>query len=155
MIKSPNRLFASLVITVTTLFVSNCKTPDEQVVLKSIKDVVVDGTSEPRLKATALLYNPNPHRGKLKRINIDIFVNGKKAGVIDQKLSTAIPAKGDFSVPLEVKLATKELGFLNTVLSLVGGKKIKVHYKGSLKVTYHGLPIKVPIDYEDEVKIRL
>lgn len=155
MIKNLNRLFTLLVISGTALFLSNCKTPEEQVVLKNIKDVVVDGTSEPRLKATALLYNPNPHRGKLKRINIDIYVNDKKAGVIDQKLSTEIPAKGDFTVPLEVKLATKELGFLNTVLSLVGGKKIKVHYKGSLKVTYHGLPIKVPIDYEDEVKIRL
>lgn len=154
MIKYATHLFALFLIAGTSLVMTNCKKPEEQVVLKSIKDVVVDGTSEPRLKATALLYNPNPHHGKLKRINIDIFVNGKKAGVIDQKLSTVIPAKGDFTVPLEVKLATKELGFLNTVLSLVGGKRIKVQYKGSLKVTYHGLPIKVPIDYEDEVKVK-
>lgn len=154
MIRYSPRVFTFLLLAGAAFLLVNCDKPDQQVVLKNIKDVVVDGTDEPKLKATAVLYNPNSQRGKLKRIDIDIFVNGKKAGVVDQKLSTVIPAKGDFTVPLEIKLASKEFGFLNTVLSLVGGKKMKVHYKGSLKLTYHGLPIKVPIDYEDEVKVR-
>lgn len=144
----------ALMLIICTSLLLQCKAPDQQIVLKNITDVVVDGTDAPRLKATALLYNPNPQRGKLKRINIDIFVNGKKAGVVDQKLALAIPAKADFSVPLEVQLATKDFGFLNTVLSLVGGKKMKVQYKGSLKVTYHGLPITIPVDYEDDVKVK-
>ena len=73
--------------------------PKEQVVLRQIKDVVVDGTGEPVLKARAIFYNPNNMRMKLRRIKVDVFVNGKKAAVVDQELKTLIPAKAEFSIP--------------------------------------------------------
>src|SRR5690606_6112613 len=98
--------------------------------------------------------NPNDMRGKLKKIDIEIYVNGKKAATVDQSLKTSIPARAEFSVPLEVKLALKELGVMDTLFGMIGGKKFKVHYKGSLKLSYRGLPIKVPVDYEDEVRLR-
>src|SRR5690606_32901102 len=102
----------------------------EQIVLRDIKDVVVDATSEPTLKANAVLYNPNKVRGKLKKIDVEIFVNGKKAATVDQSFNTAIPAQAEFTVPLNVKLAMKELGFVDTLLGMVGGKKLEIHYKG-------------------------
>ena len=37
--------------------------------------------TDPMLKANAIFYNPNNMRGKLKKIDIEIFVNGKKAGI--------------------------------------------------------------------------
>lgn len=135
-------------------FTFSCKAPEQEVVLRKIRDVVVDGTTEPKLKAQAILYNPNHHHGKLRRIKLDIYVNGKKAGSIDQKMHITIPAKDEFSVPIEVKLASKEFGFLDTLLGFIGGKKFDVHYKGSIRVSYHGLPIRVPIDYKDEVRVR-
>jgi len=85
---------------------------------------------------------------------MDIFVNGKRAGSIDQRMRITIPAKAEFSVPIEVNLAMKEFGFLDTLLGFIGGKKFDVHYKGSIRVTYHGVPIRVPIDYKDEVRVR-
>ncbi len=114
----------------------------------------MDASSEPLLKANAIFYNPNSVRGKLKKINVEIFVDGKKAASVDQSLKTSIPAGAEFTVPLEVKLAIKELGLLDTILGMVGGKTFKIHYKGSLKLSYHGLPINVPVDYKDEVRIR-
>jgi hypothetical protein len=54
------------------------------------------------------------HRGKLKKIKVDIFLNGKKAASVDQELKTTIPANDEFTVPIEVKLAIKELGFMDT-----------------------------------------
>jgi len=44
---------------------------------------------------------------------------------------------------------------LDTLLGMLGGKKLNVHYKGALKLNYHGMPIRVPVDYKDEVRIRL
>lgn len=132
----------------------SCKAPEQEVVLRKIRDVVVDGSHDPKLKAQAILYNPNKHHGKLKRIKMDIYVNGKKAGSIDQKMHITIPAKAEFSVPIEVKLAMKEFGFLDTLLGFIGGKKFDVHYKGSIRVSYHGLPLRVPIDYKDEVRVK-
>jgi hypothetical protein len=57
-------------------------------------------------------------------------------------------------VPIEVKLAIKELGLMDTLLGMLGGRKFEVHYKGALKLSYHGIPINVPVDYKDDVKIR-
>lgn len=127
--------------------------PKEEVVLKQIRDVVVDASSDPKLKANAIFHNPNAKRGRLKKIKVDIYVNEKKVGSVDQELTIKIPARGEFTVPLEVNLAMKELGFMDTLLGFLGGKKFDVRYEGFLKLTYHGFPIKVPVNYKDEVRI--
>lgn len=134
--------------------VSGCKRPKEEIVLRQIKDIVVDATSSPLLKANAIFFNPNDVRGKLRRINVDIFVDGKKAASVNQELKTLIPANAEFSVPIEVSLAIKELGFMDTLLGVIGGKKFEVRYEGTLKLSYHGVPINVPVNYRDEVRIR-
>lgn len=131
-----------------------CAKPDQDIVLRQIKDVVVDASSEPMLKANAVFYNPNRVRGRLKKIDVEIFVNGKKAASVDQKLKTVIPAAAEFTVPIEVKLALKELGFMDTLFGMIGGKTFQIHYKGSLNLSYHGLPLHVPVDYKDEARIR-
>jgi len=143
----------SVLFIIALFLFSSCK-PEEDVVLRQIRDVVVDANTEPMLKANAIFYNPNNMRGKLKRINVEIFVNGKKAATVNQKLKTAIPAKNEFAVPLEVKLSMKELGFMDTLLGVIGGKTFEVRYEGYLKLTYRGIPIKVPVNYKDEVRIR-
>lgn len=153
------RIFLSLAsphyfIFILILISGACKQPDQEIVLRHVRDVVVDATSEPMLKANAIFYNPNDMRGRLKKIDIEIFVNGKKAASVDQSFKTSIPAASEFTVPLEVKLALKEIGVMDTIFGMIGGKKFDIHYKGSLKITYRGLPINVPVDYEDEVRLR-
>ena len=133
---------------------TGCKAPDQDIVLRQIRDVVVDATSDPMLKANAIFFNPNDVRGKLKKIDVEIFVNGKKAASVDQSLKTSIPAQSEFTVPLEVKLAIKEMGVMDTLFGMIGGKTFKIHYKGSLRLSYRGLPITVPVDYHDEVRLR-
>lgn len=132
----------------------SCQKPDQDIVLRQVRDVVVDASSEPILKANAVFFNPNDVRGRLKKIDVEIFVDGKKAASVDQEMKTSIPAQSEFTVPLEVKLAIKELGIMDTLFGMIGGKTFKIHYKGSLKLSYRGLPITVPVDYKDDVKIR-
>jgi LEA14-like dessication related protein len=146
-------------LTVSTLLIISsvllqCEKPDQEIVLRRIKDVVVDASSDPVLKANAVFYNPNKVRGKIKKIKVDIYVNGKKAANVDQDFKLMVPAQSEFTVPLEVKLAMKELGFFDTVLGVLGGKKFDVRYEGFLKLNYRGIPIKVPVDYKDEVRIK-
>lgn len=136
------------------VFVAGCKKPDQDIVLRHINDVVLDATSGPMLKANAIFYNPNNVRGRLKKIDVEIFVNGKKAASVEQALKTTIPAASEFTVPLEVKLAIKELGVMDTIFGMIGGKTFEVHYKGSLKLSYRGFPINVPVDYKDDVRLR-
>ena len=144
---SPMAAFACIL-----LVMAGCKKPDQDIVLRQIRDVVVDASSEPMLRANAIFYNPNDMRGRLKKIDVEIFVNGKKAASVNQTLKTSIPAASEFTVPLEVKLAIKELGVMDTIFGMIGGKKFDIHYKGSLGLTYRGFPIKVPVDYHDDVR---
>lgn len=152
--KAMKQFFSSLLLFLTLSVVFSGCGPKEPIVLRQIKDVVVDATTDPLLKAKAIFYNPNATRGRLREIKVDIYVNGKKAGEIDQHLGMQIPAKKEFTVPLEVKLALKEFGVLDTIFSMLGGKKFDVQYKGVLKLSYHGVPIRVPVDYKDEIRLK-
>ena len=136
------------------LLVGSCR-PKEDIVLRNIRDIVVDVNTEPVLKAQAILYNPNNIRIKLRKIAIDVYVNGKKSGRVDQEPKMVIPAEAEFTIPLEVKLNMKELGLLDTIFGIIGGKKLKVEYKGSISVTYKGLPIRIPVNYQSEVRIKM
>jgi LEA14-like dessication related protein len=149
-----NRLQYVVCFIFLLFFFTQCEKPDQDIVLRRIKDVVVDATTDPTLKANAVFFNPNKVRGRIKKVKIDIFVNGKKAGNVDQDFKLVVPSQSEFTVPIEVKLAVKELGFMDTVLGLIGGKKFEVRYEGFLKLSYHGIPIKVPVDYKDDVRIK-
>lgn len=148
------RNVSAIWIAIVCVIFSSCERPDERIVLRDIRDVVVDASTEPMLRANAVFYNPNDIRGRLKKIDVVIYVNGKRAAHVDQKLKTVIPAKGEFKVPLEVKLNIKELGFMDTLLGVLGGKKFDVRYEGKLKFTYKGFPFSVPVKHQDEVRVR-
>ena len=135
------------------LLAGACK-PKEEIVLRNVRDIVIDANTEPTLRAQAILYNPNNIRIKLRSAEIDVYVNGKKSGRIDQELKMMIPAEAEFTVPLEVKLNMKELGLMDTLMGMLGGKKLKVEYKGSIRLTYKGVPIRVPINHQSEVRIK-
>lgn len=143
-----------IILFVVLIVAGGCKKPDQDIVLRHINDVVLDATSGPMLKANAIFYNPNGMRGRLRKIDVEIFVNGKKAASVEQTLRTSIPAASEFTVPLEVRLAIKELGVMDTIFGMIGGKTFEVHYKGSLKLSYRGFPVNVPVDYKDDVRLR-
>ncbi|NOT75176.1 MAG: LEA type 2 family protein [Cyclobacteriaceae bacterium] len=128
--------------------------PKEQVVLRAvnIKEVKTGADGNPLLFADVVFYNPNSTRMRLKRIDLDVMVDGKKAARVDQHLSQLIKGKSEFTIPLEVQLSMKDIGLLDTILNLFGGKKYAVQFEGSMKVTVRGFPVKVPVKYSDELK---
>jgi LEA14-like dessication related protein len=143
-----------LLLAALSFSVTSCL-PKKDIELRHIKSVVGDISDEPMLKAQVVFFNPNEQKGTLKKIKADVFVGGKKVALVDQRVKVKVPSRGEFTLPLEVKLNLKESGVINTLLSFVGARKIKVRYKGHVKVIYHGLPVTVPIDREEEVSVRL
>ena len=148
-----NSQFYWVVTLICLLTIGACK-PKEDVVLRQVRDIVVDANTEAFLKAQAVLYNPNNIKMKLRKIDVVIFVDGKNAAHIDQEMKLPVPAKDEFIVPLEAKLNLKELGLLDTIFGILGGKKMKVEYKGSISITYKGFPIKVPVNYKSDIRVR-
>jgi LEA14-like dessication related protein len=146
-------LFLGLVISGLLL---SC-TPKEEIVFRGVRNITVemDETQEPLLSGEAFFYNPNNTKMKLKEISIDVLVDGKLSAKVRQDLKLPIPAKSDFSVPLIAKLSLKELGLLDTIINLIGGKKYQIQYIGFVRVAVHGVTIKVPVKYKEELRIKL
>lgn len=131
-------------------------TPKEDIIFKGIKKVEVqaDG-SEPILSAEAYFNNPNNIRMKLKEVNVDILVDGKVSAKVRQKLKLEIPAQSDFSVSLSARLSFKDIGLVDTIINLIGGKKYQIQYIGFVRVAVHGVTVKVPVKFTEERRIRL
>lgn len=130
--------------------------PKEQVVLRAIENVELapGREGEPKLIADALFYNPNKVRLKVKKISMEVFIDGKKAANINQKLNSIVKSESEFSLPLEIQLSLKEFGLFNALASLFGGKKYELHYVGHIGVSVKGFPLRIPVDYKREVRLR-
>jgi LEA14-like dessication related protein len=139
-----------------TVLISSCA-PGKPVVLRQIRNVVIETLTDgsPVLRGDAVFQNPNHVRMRLKEINVEVFVDGEKSAHADQKLNAVIPSNDEFTVPLEIHLSLKKVGLLNSVLSLLSGKKYDVHFKGFIRVRVHGIGVKVPVDYSDETRLNL
>ena len=133
-----------------------CKGPEEAPEFKYIENVKVSGVSdkEALLNADAVFYNPNEMGMTLRAVDVDVMIEGRQVGRIEQSKKIKIPAASDFRIPLDATFNIGDVGVLNTLLGMLGGKKLKVRYLGHIKVTMNGLPIRVPVDYEGEVRIR-
>lgn len=108
----------------------------------------------PVLVGDAVFYNPNSARMKLKQIKVDVFVDGKKSARVDHELRIVARGNSEFTVPLTVQLEVKDIGLLDAIKSIFGGKTYQIHYLGDLKVNVNGIPFKVPIDHKEEFKLR-
>lgn len=145
-----------LALMVGILLLTGCKRPEEEPVFLGVRNIKVSKVQNTTafLNAEAHFHNPNDVKMVLRKINVDVEIEGKKVGTIDQSTKIRIPAISDFIVPLDATFNIGEVGVLNSLMGMLGGKKMKVQYNGHIKVTMHGIPMRIPVDYEDEIKIR-
>jgi LEA14-like dessication related protein len=150
------KLSSLVFILAASVMLFNACVPKETVVFKGVKNiqVSVDDNNELTLTADAFFHNPNPERMKLKEISVDVLVDEKPSAKVRQRMKLRIPAQSDFQVPLAAALSLKELGLLDTIMNLLGGKKYRVHYKGFIRVAVHGVTIKVPVDHKEEIRVK-
>ncbi|MCW5912485.1 MAG: LEA type 2 family protein [Cyclobacteriaceae bacterium] len=131
--------------------------PKEDIVFKGIRNVEVQvgKSNNPELLAQAYFHNPNTMGMKLKEIHVDVLVDGKLSAEVRQKMKLKISPRSDFTVPLQATLSLKELGLVDTIKNLLGGKKYEVQYVGFVRVAVHGITVKVPVKHREELRIRL
>lgn len=146
-----------LLFFISVVIVAGSCVPKDTVIFKDVKNLSLDQTDLETavLKGEAVFYNPNSSRLRLREIDIEVFVDGKKSAFVKQKLSALARAKSDFTVPVEVNLSLKEFGLMDALKSLFGGKKYEIHYKGHLKAKVNGIPVRVPVDHKEDFKLKL
>lgn len=153
--KVTNKILVQYAVILLLLAVTSCL-PKEQVVFKSVKNLVVDGGvgGVPVLRGEAVFFNPNKIQTRLKEIKVDVLVDGKLAAEVDQLMDLVVPRNSEFTVPIEAKLSLKEIGLLDAVIGFFGGKTYQVQFTGYLRVKVHGVVVKVPVKYNQDVKLR-
>lgn len=144
-----------LMVPLIMVMVGACNRPDQEPQFLRIDNIEVTEVkgSEALLNADAYFYNPNDVNMKLKQVDVDVVVEGKKIGKINHSLKTRIPANSEFKVPLDATFNLGEIGLLNSIISILNGKKVKVHYSGHITVSVYGFSSKVPVEFDDEVRI--
>jgi LEA14-like dessication related protein len=128
----------------------------EPIEFKGIKNVAVDVgiDGKPVLKADVFFFNPNKTKMKLREVNVEVFVDDVKSADVNHSLDVVVPQQSDFSVSVIAQLSMKQ-NLLETMFSLLGGKKYKIAFKGYIRVRVHGLTIKVPVAQSQEVKLNI
>lgn len=119
------------------------KTKDFRVYDFSLKEI--------GLGITAVIYNPYNTKVKLEEILIDVFIGDKKLGTITEAAEDIkIKKESAFDLPLRINVktgSTVSKFFTEGSKMLLTGKKVRVDYKGYIKVKALGfIPIKVRID---------
>jgi LEA14-like dessication related protein len=152
------KLFISwvMIISVFLISVQSCNKPEEAPEFRYVDNVKVSSVSDKEaiLNGEAVFYNPNEKAMTLRGVDVDVMIEGREVGHIVQTEKIKIPATSDFRIPLDATFNIGDVGILNTLLGMLGGKKLNVRYIGFIKVTMNGLPFRVPVDYEGEVKLR-
>ena len=130
---------------------------EENVKFEQIRNVKLAGVKDGmvNLTAEADFYNPNNVSGKLKSIDIEVLLKDKSLARITQTKHFKIEKNADFSIPINVSFAMKDLqnGFLNNLLTIVSGKKLMIHFKGEIKVSTWGFTQTVPVSYYEEIRL--
>lgn len=89
----------------------------------------------------------------LKRSEVDVFFDGKKAGRIDQSHQIKVDKQSEFIVPVDLQVSLKELGLGNALMGILSGKKYPLRFQGKVFGQVKGVPVSVSIDHTEEIKI--
>ena len=109
------------------------------------------GLSESIVAADVTYYNPNSFNLKLKKANLDVYINDKYVGHTDLDTLIHIPALDTFYIPITMKLNLGDL--LTNAAQLLLNPEVKLRIQGKAKVGKSGIYKNIPVDYEGKERI--
>ena len=139
----------------------NSKLKPQSPVFKRIQNVRVleANIKNIRLKAEAVIFNPNAVGATVQSIDVDVIANGLDMGKVSQEVETQVKANEEFIIPLVANIPPKRLfqkgsGALGGLLSAFTNKKIDIEYKGTIRVKILGIGRNVPVNHSETVVIK-
>ncbi|MCB0540200.1 MAG: hypothetical protein KDE33_21970 [Bacteroidetes bacterium] len=150
------KILTILTLSILTLSYSYAIEAIEFVKTKEWKVIKV-GKEGIELSCTAVFYNPNNVKAKLKDIDIDVFFNDLKAGNISQPDGKVkVGKQSAFDVPLSIKFSPdkNQKGYFSGFLTAVTLKDFVIKLQGYLKLQALGIPLKVKINDSETVNLK-
>jgi len=141
------------------LIYSSCSKPTNPE-FKKMENVLIESINkgEVVIAADAVCHNPNKIGVLLQTMDMKVFVQDTEGAHVVQDVEAEMPPQADFSIPMKIKVPLnkiiKDKGLLGLAGTLLGKQEATLHFKGHAKVKAGGIPIKVPIDYEEVVTLK-
>jgi LEA14-like dessication related protein len=103
------------------------------------------------------MHNPNGAGIDLINSDMDIYINDRLLGKTKQLEAIRINRLSDFTLPLDVDVATGSinLSFLKGMWESMQNGKVKVTIKGKCKFNKMAIPFNFPIDYTENVDLKV
>ncbi len=148
-----------LLVFCAALLLGSCTAP-EKPTFKKVENIKFNSLSikkpySVKLNADAVFNNPNAIGAQIKAMDFDVFINGKKTTHIKQDVSTKMPAKSDFTLPIICSVPLKEIFQELKLKDLLKAKNIDYRVTGHLTIDLGGVGINVPFDHEGKEKLSL
>lgn len=128
------------ILSILTLFivVAACKVK-EKPVYKAIENINIETMSntEVVVSADAVYFNPNHIGGSVKKVDIDLFLDGVKISHVISK-PFEINSQENFRIPLKAHVPYKDLfgtkgkNILGNLLNAALNNSVKINYKGAI-----------------------
>jgi LEA14-like dessication related protein len=140
-------LFQRGLILALVICLFSCSAP-KPLEYRNCKNLVIGKISvdSSTLSMDVVYYNPNNYGMKLKRADLDLFIDSSFIGHVAQDYEITIPKKSEFSVPLKLNVDMQNV-FKNALLVFFS-HQADIRASGSIKLGKAFLFFKVPVNYE-------
>lgn len=132
---------------VLVVIMFSCKQP-QPLVYKGVRNFSLKSASlsQPVVGMDVAFYNPNNYNLKLKRAEVDVYINNNHLGNMVLDTFYLIPAKDSFYIPVVLHVDTKEL--LPNAAQMLLQKEADIRLSGFIKAGRRRPLLTIPIHYE-------
>lgn len=109
------------------------------------------------IQTEAQFFNPNKIKGLIKDISIDVSIEDQKVAHLTEESEVKVMKNERFTVPVKLTIKLKSLknDLLGNLINLLKTRKIELKYSGYISIRSFGIGYKIPIDYQEELEIKL
>ncbi len=143
------------------LVVQGCRRPTEpefrELENVQLKGAKRDGTLV--ITADARFHNPNPFGLRTTGLQFDAYIDDRHVATVQQIVSTDVPARSEFLLPVEINVPLKKV--YEDLGDLLGGllsrkkQEVRLRLEGKILVEALGVELVVPFLHEETREIDL
>jgi len=140
------------------IFFSSCLSLESVKFEKLLNTRIIDISGRDiTIQTEAQFFNPNKIKGLIKEISIDVSIKDQKVAHLMEESKVKVMKNERFTVPLQLTIKLKSLknDLLSNLINLVKTRKIELTYSGYISIRSFGIGYKIPIDYQEELEIKL
>ncbi len=143
-------IFPLIVFFSISFFLTSCFSYKE-IELGDVENVRLNKASNGGLeiKSDMLINNPNNYKIKIKKLDADVLVNGKKVGKIELNKKVVLPKKSEQVQTFTVNTQLSDL--LSAAPTVLFGGPITLQLKGYIKGKVFIFSKKLPLDEERQL----